>query len=126
MREFILLSFIIFASTSIGYHMGYRSAVNSALTNPVLTNPVLTNLVLTNPVTVDVFDDFKNIDNWFLPCSVIHIEIIERNEIDERFSSELNDVINKFVNDNSKNINKSTFVKYCDGASVHKNYHNRT
>lgn len=108
MRELILLSFIFFASTSIGYRVGYRNGA-VAPSEPVY-------------VTVDTFDYFKNIDNWFFPCNVIHIEIIERDETDEKFSSELNDVINKFVN--NKNIDKSAFVKYCDGTSVYKNYCN--
>lgn len=106
MREFILLSFIVFVSTSIGYHIGYRRAI----------------LQPGKFVTVDALNDFKNIDNWFFPCNVIHIEIIERNESDEKFSRELNDVITKFVKD--KSIEKSTFVKYCEGTSVYKNYCN--
>lgn len=107
MREFILLSFIVFASTSIGYRIG-RSAV------PPPSKPVY--------VTIDALNDLRKIDNWFFPCNVIHIEIIERNESDEEFSRELNDVITKFVKD--KIIEKSTFVKYCDGTSVYKNYCN--
>tara|TARA_B110000037_G_C16962089_1_gene441421 strand:- start:191 stop:514 length:324 start_codon:yes stop_codon:yes gene_type:complete len=107
MIEFILFSFIVFASTSIGYHIG-RKAV------PPPIKPVY--------VTVDALNDLRNIDNWFFPCNVIHIEIIERNESDEKFSRELNDVITKFVKDRS--IEKSTFVKYCDGTSVYENYCN--
>lgn len=109
MRELILLSFIVFASTSIGYHIGRSAVPLTPASKPAY-------------VTVDALNDFKNIDNWFFPCNVIHIEIIERDESDETFSRELNDVITRFVKD--KSIEKSTFVKYCDGTSVYKNYCN--
>jgi hypothetical protein len=100
MKKIILLSFIFFVSTSIGFRVGYRSGVHSAPARPV-------------HVTLDFFYDPKRIDNWTFLCNVIHIEIIERDETDEKFSNELNDVINKFVTVNNKKIDKSTFVKYC-------------
>jgi hypothetical protein len=112
MRELILLSFIVIASTSIGYRVGYRVGYRNAAVAP--SKPVY--------VTVDAFEDFNKFDNWFFPCNVIHIEIIERDETDEKFSSELNNVITKFVNNKEKY--KSTFVKYCDGTSFYKNYCN--
>ena len=58
-------------------------------------------------VNVEVFQNVKNIDNWYFPCNVFQIEIIERDEKDEELSKELNDVIKNFLID--KNIDKSTF-----------------
>lgn len=118
MRKLFLLSFIIFASASIGYRAGYRRSVGGVggVVHPAPGKPV--------HVTLDFFEDSKQIDNWFFLCNVIHIEILERDETDEKFSHELNDVINKFLNDKNRKEDKSTFVKYRNGASVHKNYRN--
>ena len=107
MREFVLLSFIIFASTSIGYRVGYHMG-NGA----VATEQVPIEQMIPIPVKVDFHQNVKKIDDWFFPCNVIHIEITERDKKDEDLSIELNESLKRIL------IDKSTFTEYCHTTGI--------
>jgi hypothetical protein len=115
MKELVILSFIIFVS--IGYRVGYRVGVSSVSTEPL--KPA--GLEATTEANIEIFQNVKKIEDWFFPCNVIHIEIIERDEKDEKLYNELNCTINKFID---RKQHKSTILKNCYGASVNKNYCN--
>lgn len=113
MKELVILSFIIFVST-IGYRVGYHVGVSSVSTEPAKVTE-------TTEANVETFQNVKKIEDWFFPCNVIHIEIIERDAKDEKLYNELNDSINKLIEQH-----ESTILKNCYGTSVHKNHCNRT
>lgn len=100
MRGFVLLSLIIFASTSIGYGVGYhvgRKTISSSET----CKPDEPSTPPHPGVNLNCYQDTRTIDTWVFPCNVIIIEMIEREKKDEELYNELNENIEKFLIDKS-------------------------
>ena len=76
------------------------------------------------PATVNLnfFQYEKKIRDWFFPCKVIHVEVIERDEHDNKFYNEMRGLIKQFLSER----NHSAFVEYCDGSCIEQNDQNRT
>ncbi len=97
MRQFILLSFVIIASTSVGYSVGYHMGHRTVSSEPDEPYQVK----IRPNVNLNCYQDTKNIDTWVFPCNVIIIEIIEREKEDEELFNELHENIKKILIDKS-------------------------
>ena len=101
MKGLYALSFIVTSTLffNLGYRMGqYRSIKNE----PPEVKPI--------EVKLNFFQYVKEVDNWFFPCNVIHLEIIERDETDEFFYSEMCGFIKKFIKERKNS--GLTFIEY--------------
>ena len=118
MKGLYALSFIITSTVcySLGYRMGQYRPIKDGSEKSV--KPIEVNL--------NFFQNAKKNDNWFFPCNVIHVEILERDNIDKKFYNEMCEFIKKFIHEgkNSTLVEYSTFVEYCKGSCIEQNDQN--